>query len=136
VSLFGIGLNILLNSTLVWGLGFGHVGLAMTTAMIALLNFGQLAFYLRRRVDYGSAGEWARFIALVILASLGCGAGAMGVEWVLGAWQAGVWWRGVVALGLSVSAGVSLFAAVAFGFGLEEARKVLGVVQRKLFRQD
>lgn len=134
VSLLGIGLNILLNSTLVWGFGFGHVGLATTTALIALLNFGQLAFYLTRRVHYGTTAEWGGFLGAVLAAAATCGLVAAGIEWGLAGWSLGIWWREVAALALSVLGGLALFAFVSYVLGLEEAHKVLGILRRKTFR--
>jgi len=50
VSLVSIGVNYVLNWTLVRRLGFGHVGLALSTSAVALGNFALLYVVLRRRV--------------------------------------------------------------------------------------
>jgi putative peptidoglycan lipid II flippase len=54
VAVGSIVTNYLLNWTFVRGLGFGHVGLALSTSFVALLNFTLLYALLRRRV--GSLG--------------------------------------------------------------------------------
>ena len=50
VSLLSIGVNYALNWTLVRALGFGHVGLALSTSAVALGNCALLYVVLRRRV--------------------------------------------------------------------------------------
>jgi len=50
VSLVSIAVNYALNWTFVRRLGFGHVGLALSTSAVALGNFGLLYVVLRRRI--------------------------------------------------------------------------------------
>src|SRR5438094_224869 len=50
VSLVSIAVNYALNWTFVRRLGFGHVGLALSTSAVALGNFGLLYLVLRRRI--------------------------------------------------------------------------------------
>src|SRR4029077_4861791 len=50
VSLVSIAVNYVLNWTFVRRLGFGHVGLALSTSAVALGNFGLLYVVLRRRI--------------------------------------------------------------------------------------
>jgi putative peptidoglycan lipid II flippase len=73
VSLVGIGLNLVLNFVLVKYLHMGHVGLAATTGCLALVNFLQLALYLRSDVDYGSMRRWLRYAMAVGFPALACG---------------------------------------------------------------
>src|SRR2546428_11871551 len=54
VSLLSIFVNYVLNWTLVRRLGFGHVGLALSTSAVALGNCALLGLVLRRRI--GSLG--------------------------------------------------------------------------------
>lgn len=63
VSLAGIGVNLVLNFLLVKGFGLGHIGLALTTGVLALINFGQLLFFLRRHVAVGGWRNWVSFLA-------------------------------------------------------------------------
>src|SRR5207253_11081969 len=50
VSLVSIAVNHALNWPFVRRLGFGHVGLALSTSAVALGNFGLLYLLLRRRI--------------------------------------------------------------------------------------
>jgi putative peptidoglycan lipid II flippase len=73
VSLIGIGLNLVLCFVLSYYLGLGHVGLALTTGFIAVLNFLQLLNAIQKKVDLGSAGEWLSFFAKITVATMACG---------------------------------------------------------------
>lgn len=75
VSLLGIGVNLALNVVMVKILGWGHVGLAATTATLAFVNGAQLFFHLRRRVRLGGA-RWVGFLAAVTAAAAAAGATA------------------------------------------------------------
>ena len=66
VSLLGIGLNLALNFLMVKGLGWGHVGLATTTAALAFINGAQLFFYLGPLVRTNDAG-WVSFLGRVLV---------------------------------------------------------------------
>lgn len=67
VSLLSIVTNYVVNWTLVRGLGFGHVGLALSTSVVATMNFALLYALLRRRV--GSLGpELPRTFARIAVA--------------------------------------------------------------------
>jgi putative peptidoglycan lipid II flippase len=90
VSLTGIGINLVMNLALVKVFHMGHVGLAATTGCLALLNFIQLAAYLRRDVSYGSAGMWLRFGGAILLSALACGVAAWGIREGLGRPEAGL----------------------------------------------
>jgi putative peptidoglycan lipid II flippase len=78
VSALGIMLNLAMNFLFVKGLGWGHVGLAASTGSLALINFAQLAFFMRRHVAYGTRRLWVRFILSVAVAAALCGAAAVG----------------------------------------------------------
>ncbi|HEY2179249.1 MAG TPA: murein biosynthesis integral membrane protein MurJ, partial [Caulobacteraceae bacterium] len=62
VSLIGIAINLALNTVNAL-VGFGHVGLALTTSAVALLNFVQLMNALSRRMDLGGLRQWLLFLA-------------------------------------------------------------------------
>src|SRR5712691_8501487 len=78
VSLVSIGVNYVLNWTLVRRLGFGHVGLALSTSAVALGNFGLLFVVLRRRVGgFGQAAATARIaLATAVMVAVAWGVDA------------------------------------------------------------
>jgi putative peptidoglycan lipid II flippase len=131
VSGLGMALNLGLNLVLVKLLHLGHVGLATTTGVLALVNFLQLAAYLRRDVRYGEAEHWARFLGSIAAASALCGFIAFGMAAALGRWVGGgVLSRGVVVLGAVGSGALSYWGAVHL-LRVREAR-VLGALVRRL----
>ncbi len=73
VSLIGIALNLVLCFVLFYYLGLGHVGLALTTGFVAILNFLQLVYAIQKKIDLGSPGEWLSFFARVMVATMACG---------------------------------------------------------------
>ena len=73
VSLIGIALNLVLCFVLYYYLGLGHVGLALTTGFVAILNFLQLVHAIQKKIDLGAPGEWLSFFIRVTVATLACG---------------------------------------------------------------
>ncbi|MGD9896046.1 MAG: murein biosynthesis integral membrane protein MurJ [Candidatus Methylacidiphilaceae bacterium] len=133
VSLFGIGLNLLLNFILVKALSFGHVGLALTTSFVALLNCLQLFLSLDRRVFPGGLRSWVSFLWRLLLASAACGIIA---EWIVRTAERSALpslplGRALV-VAAAVTAGASAFFISARTLGLEECREALGLFRRLL----
>ncbi|MBM4143048.1 MAG: murein biosynthesis integral membrane protein MurJ [Lentisphaerae bacterium] len=113
VSTLSIGLNIGLNFLLVKVLGLGHVGLAATTGTLALVNFAQLAFHLRRRVAIGSAAAWLRLLAAIVACAAACGgAAAFSAEFLRGRLGAGLAGRALAVLA-AAGAGAGAYGALA-----------------------
>jgi putative peptidoglycan lipid II flippase len=121
VSLLAMGLNAGLNLLLVKGFGLGHVGLAVTTGVLALVNVLQLVWHLRRLVAFGTARAWGRMLLAVGTGSALCGVAAWGVkQGVMPGPSAGVLPR-VTALGAAVGAGALTYFGAALAMGLAEA---------------
>ena len=53
VSLIGIALNLVLCFVLFFCFHLGHVGLALTTGFVAMLNFLQLVYAIQKQIDLG-----------------------------------------------------------------------------------
>ncbi len=70
VSLIGIGVNLILNIALMHVLHLGHVGLALSTGVVAAVNCIQLAIALRRHVAYGTWAAWRSFVSRIAAATL------------------------------------------------------------------
>ena len=73
VSLIGIALNLALCFVLYHYLKLGHVGLALTTGFVAVLNFLQLVHAIQKQIDLGSPGDWLSFFIRVTVATMACG---------------------------------------------------------------
>jgi putative peptidoglycan lipid II flippase len=74
-TLISVAANIAMKIALVWGVGFGVVGLALGTSFGAWVNFAMLAFLARRRAVLVATSELKRAILPV---SAAAGAAALG----------------------------------------------------------
>jgi putative peptidoglycan lipid II flippase len=70
VSLWGMGVNVILNGIFFFTLGWGHVGLAFSTSLLAVINFSQLLAMMARRVHLGAPKVWFVYAIRLILATL------------------------------------------------------------------
>ena len=88
VSFGSIALNILLNYVLIFQVGLGHRGLALSTALSATANFALLYWVMRRQLG----GLDTKFF-ITSLAQCGLAAGLMAAT-LWGGQQAIAWWSG------------------------------------------
>jgi putative peptidoglycan lipid II flippase len=133
VSVLGIGLNLVSNLILVKVLHWGHVGLAMTTGVLATLNFLQLAYYLRRQVVFGTLRRWGGLLLVLGTAGLACGVAAWTVQtWLIGVLHGFV--GHVVMLVASIAAGGLAYLGVAFLLRVDEIHTLAKAVRRRLGR--
>lgn len=135
VSLLSIGLNAGLNYVLTFRMGLGHRGLALSTSVIAMVNFLLLYVMMRRYAGRLETGAllWTLGKLLIAGACLGavCWFGEL-YFFPAGVTQA-VWWKLVGVLTI-VSAGAAVFFAVAYLLGVAELRDLTTVARRKLGR--
>lgn len=131
VSTAGIGINLALNVILVSVYGMGHVGLALTTGCVALINFVQLALYLRREVAYGTARRWSRYAAAVGVSAAACGGAAWAVRAGLKGVGAGFLWQAFT-LAAAIGAGGLAYFAAALALRINETHGLVALLRRKL----
>lgn len=131
VSLIGIGVNLALNLLNVFVLHFGHVGLALATSSVALTNFVQLLFALRKRVDLGALSGWVFYIARCLAAAGVCGAVAFDLNALAEHATADRWLRALALLGAIVVAAGAYFAAARL-LRLEETSQAWSMIRRRL----
>jgi putative peptidoglycan lipid II flippase len=112
VSLVSIGINYALNWTLVRALGFGHVGLALSTSAVALFNFAWLFAALRRRLGGIEGRRLAGAAGRIGLAAAAMSASVAGGDALLAAVAPG---SRVAGHALRVSVGIGLGVAVFAG---------------------
>jgi putative peptidoglycan lipid II flippase len=131
ISLIGIGVNLALNLLNARVLGLGHAGLALTTSVVALVNFVQLITALGRRVDLGGLGSWTLFLGRCAVAAALCGAAAFGIDHLAQAATPSRLWR---AAGLACAIAVSLpvYFAAAQALGLDESAEAWRMIRRRL----
>ena len=132
VSLIGIGLNLLLCAVLFFGFNLGHVGLALATGFVAIINFLQLVHAIQKKIDLGRVADWLSFFARVTLGTLALG---------LTAWAGDHFLLPRLPLhslehGLALFANIAMAGAVYFGLTLAlavpESLELTGFVRRKL----
>lgn len=80
VALFSIVVNALLCYVFAWKLGLGVMGLALSTAIVALTNFLQLLWHMRRRLERIEGQALLRSAGKVALAAAIMSAAALGVQ--------------------------------------------------------
>jgi putative peptidoglycan lipid II flippase len=124
VSLISIGVNYLMNWMLVRRLGFGHVGLALSTATVATLNFLWLFMVLRRRLE-GIEGHRLAGSVLRIAAAAGVmSACVYGLDGLLAArlpGEASAFLAYAIRVAAGLAAGGGVFAASCWVVGLRPA---------------
>jgi putative peptidoglycan lipid II flippase len=132
VSLFGIVLNILLNLLFLNVLGLGLAGLPLATSLVALLNFSQLAWQLRGKLQ----GLGGRTLAPALLKMLAASSIMGAALWAL---LAGLpvpsgFGSSLLALLTAVILGSGLYFALCAAFRLPEmslGSKILQKLRRR-----
>ena len=121
VGLFGVGANLVMNLVLVKVLHLGHVGLAASTGVLALINCLQLTLYLRQSVRFGSARDWLRLAFGVGASAAAAGAIAWWVLQLVGhAAGAGFVWRAAT-LAAAIGAATFTYGGLALLLKVPEA---------------
>lgn len=136
VTLFGIGLNIALNWLLTFRLGMGHKGLALSTGLVATIDFCILYFLMRRAAGGMETLKVLGSFGRIVVAAAGLVAVVLvGREW-LAPWLTSVF---LVDRLWSLLAIIGAAAVVYFGLcallRVEEAREALALLRRKISRR-
>lgn len=135
ISLLAVLINLVLNAVLILVFRLGHVGVAAATACVAIVNFSQLAWRLRREVPLGALHGWIKLLLLLTAGGLLCGIGAWGVSAALEPVLSPHLIGRIVRLLSGVTAGALLYAAFTWLCGLPETRTAARIVLNKLNRK-
>ncbi len=135
VSLIGIALNLGLCFLLYFEFHLGHVGLALATGLVALINFLQLLFAIQKRIDLGRAADWLSFFLRVTVATLACAATAWAGDHFLLARLKHHFLLGAIALLLDIGAAGAIYFLITTLLRLPESTELVGFVKRKLGRR-
>jgi putative peptidoglycan lipid II flippase len=134
VSLLSILVNFALNWFFMFRMKLGHRGLALSTSLVALINFLLLYTLMRRHAGRLETGEFFKTLGKVLVA---------------GALLAGICllalfffnpvslplWKKLVGLGITITLGVVTFFGAAFLLRVNEVRDVVELVRRRFRRQ-
>jgi putative peptidoglycan lipid II flippase len=136
VSFIAMGLNVALNWLFTRHLGWGHRGLAFSTACIATSNFLILYFLMRRHLGRLDSGLMLSLLLRIAVAS--CVLGAIcwaGTHFLLGGWATQAFLPKLISLGLVISVGAAAFFVCASALGITELREITHAVKRRVFRR-
>jgi putative peptidoglycan lipid II flippase len=139
VSILAVGTNLVLNITLVQV--FGYLGLALGTALAALVNAAVLLVMLRRRLGGLDERRIAVALAKIVVASAVMGFAAWSVEDALATALPGSWWV-LRAIRVFSAIGVSLVVLAGAARALrirefdEASRRVLQRLRRSRITTD
>ncbi len=135
VSFIAVGLNLALNWIFTVQLGWGHRGLAFSTACVATSNF--LILYLLMRAHLGrlESRAMAVLLARVALASLVLLAIAWGGgQLLLADWAVQRFWPKLASLTLVIGCAAAAFFLSASALGIGEVQELRQAVGRRLRR--
>jgi len=136
VSFLAVVLNLVLNWIFTMHLGWGHRGLAFSTACVATSNF--LILYVLMRAHLGTLESRAM---LALLARIAVAAAALfavswaGSHFLLADWAVQAFWPKLVSLLLVISVGAAAFFFTASALGISEVHDITRAVRRRLQRR-
>jgi putative peptidoglycan lipid II flippase len=136
VSFSAVALNLVLNWFFTLQLGWGHRGLALSTACIATSNFLILYFLMRRQLTFLETRSM-----LVLLGKLAVAGGVLaGVCWLgghylLADWATQPFWPKLTYLFATIAVAGGVFVAVASALRISELSEIIAAFQRRLRRK-
>jgi putative peptidoglycan lipid II flippase len=133
VSFLAVALNLALNFVFTRELGWGHRGLAFSTACVATSNFLILYFLMRAHLGRLESRAMARLLAKLALACLVLLALAFGgSQWLLTDWATQAFWPKCASLFLVIGVAAAGFVACANALGITEVHEIVAAVRRRL----
>jgi putative peptidoglycan lipid II flippase len=134
VSLIGIGLNLVLCFVFFHYFNWGHVGLAMATGSVAVLNFLQLVYAIQKKIDLGDPVDWLLFFAKVTAATFACGCIVWAGDAVLLAHRTTHSLLGAAILFFNIALAGTTYFGLTVLFKVPESVEVVALIQRKIGR--
>lgn len=133
VSFGAIALNVVLNYLLIFKFGFGHRGLALSTAVAATLNFGILYFLMRRHLGSFNGGRLLRTVLQSLVGAAGIAAVALGARHYFGDYLLGspLWIR-LPSVLIVIGAAAIAYLVICFVLRSEEMREALRLIKNRL----
>jgi putative peptidoglycan lipid II flippase len=136
VSFSAVALNLLLNWYFTVERGWGHRGLALSTACIATSNFLILYFLMRRQLRLLETRAMLALLGKLAVA----GAALAGVCWLgghflLADWATQPFWPKLACLGVTIVAAGLAFLLVASVLKIPELRDIIAAFERRLRRK-
>lgn len=132
VSFAAIGVNLLLNWVFTFRLGLGHKGLALSTSLVAMVNFVVFYAIMRKHAKGLESRQMLVTIAKICVAGVALAAVCAAAHYtVFAMWdRLGFLLRLMTLVGTILAAGGAFFVT-AHALRIEEIEDVMGVVRRK-----
>ena len=135
VSVLSIITNFALNWFFMFKVGLGHRGLALSTSVVAVINFVLLYIMMRQHAGRLETGLLFKTLAKVLVA----GAALAGICWLalhflFTTGHLSIWIK-TVDLAITIGFGIVTFFGMAFVLRVHEVRDVVGLVWRKFGRR-
>ncbi len=134
VSLIGIGINLALCFVLYDYFNLGHVGLAMTTGFVAVLNFLQLVYEISKLINLGKASDWLAYFVRVSAASLACGGTVLALDALLLANRTTHSLLGALILFINISIAGAVYLGLTIALKVPESVELVNFIKRKFGR--
>src|SRR5690348_6528626 len=135
VSFGAVGLNLLLNWLFTVRLGWGHEGLAFSTACIATTNFVVLYFLMHRHLGRLESRTMASLLLrLAVASAVLAGICWLGNHYLLAGWAHERFWPKAGSLAAVIVAGAGAFFLCATALRIREMQDIASAVQRRLRR--
>jgi putative peptidoglycan lipid II flippase len=135
VSFLAVALNLALNWIFTRELGWGHRGLAFSTACVASSNFLILYFLMRAHLGRLESRAMLTLLWKVALASaLLFAVSWAGAHFLLADWAVQPFWPKCIALLLVIAFAAAGFFICADALGIREVHEVMAAVRRRLRR--
>jgi putative peptidoglycan lipid II flippase len=136
VSFSAVALNLLLNWVFTRELGWGHRGLAFSTACLATSNFLLLYILMRAELRRLHTGLFLSLLARLLPgAAVLAGLCWLGSHYLLADWASQPFWSKLAALLLTIAVAGGGFIAVASASGIPELQEITAAVRRRLRRR-
>jgi len=132
VSLTGIALNLVLCFVLYYYLSLGHVGLALATGFIAILNFLQLVHAIQKKINLGAPADWLSFFVRVTAATLACGCIVQVGDWVFLSHRTTHSLLGAAILFCNIGVAGAVYFGLTVLFRVPESIELVAFIKRKL----
>ena len=136
VSMATVLFNAALNYAMVRMLGFGYTGLALGTSIAALFNATLLLFFLHRQLAGLEGGRVLGSMLKIVVASALMGAAAVGVDlWSTNVLPGSGLVEQLLRLSAAIGTALIVLAAAAYLLHIDEFRRAMSLVTRKLARR-
>ena len=136
VSFGAVALNLLLNWWFTVHRGWGHRGLAFSTACVATSNFLILYFLMRAQLGRLESRAMLTLLAKVALACVALLAVcAAGMHYLLADWAAQAFWPKCLGLTLVIAVAAAAFFFCANALGIAEVHDIVAAARRRLARR-